>query len=189
MTVVISQAITSKKTADTGTIPYKTLDTFDEFEIRLYDQTTVATTTFEGRGYSRNASEGFRRIASYIFGGNDESKQIAMTSPVQMSMGENESMSFYMPPQMTMDDLPNPTNPYVTVHTQPARIVAVMPFGGWASDKVIKNKYNRLCFLLNEHGIDFIEGVDYFGYNPPYQVINRLNEVVIELPGYTPKKR
>ena len=106
-----------------------------------------------------------------------------------MSMGENESMSFYMPPQMTMEDLPSPTNPYVTVHTQPARIVAVMSFGGWASDKAIKSKYNRLCFLLNEHGIDFIEGVDYFGYNPPYQVINRLNEVVIELPGYTSKKR
>jgi hypothetical protein len=40
---------------------------------------------------------GFRRVASYIFGGNDKNESISMTAPVFMEMGNNTKMAFVMP--------------------------------------------------------------------------------------------
>ena len=57
------------------------LETRDGFEVRLYEQQVVAETVVEGE-FGGGGNEGFRRIAGYIFGGNDGGRKIAMTAPV-----------------------------------------------------------------------------------------------------------
>jgi hypothetical protein len=185
ITFVIAQGFIAKNTSNTGQIPYNTLATFENFEIRFYPELTVASTALPQNGYSENSRLGFRKIAGYIFGGNSTNTQISMTSPVQMKMDNDASMSFYMPPTMNIADLPTPNNAQVLVEQQPSKTVAVIRFSGWASDQTLEEKYQELKRLLEENNIDFKDSYEYLGYNPPYQLINRVNEVTIELVDYS----
>ena len=51
--------------------------------------------------YSEATSRGFRRIANYIFGGNDANTEIAMTAPVitgsPVDANGNYEIAFVMP--------------------------------------------------------------------------------------------
>jgi hypothetical protein len=182
--ITISQIIVFKSSSDTNTIKYETLETKDGFQIRKYPELTVASTDLSSSSYSKNSSSGFRKIATYIFGGNSSEQKIAMTSPVQMEMGIDPTMSFFMPGDMDPKNYPTPNRKDVTVHVQPSKTVAVIEFSGWASDKVLKQKFNALKSKLKKESIEFEDSFSYLGYNPPYQLVNRKNELIIELTNY-----
>ncbi len=180
--VVVAQMIITKNTEDTDSIKYKTIAEFDGFEIREYPEYLVASTTLNKDSYSNQSGTGFRRIASYIFGGNSANMQIAMTSPVQMDMSDSSSsMSFFMPEEMTREQLPEPNRNDVQIKTEPAKTVAVIQFSGWASDSILEQKFEELKSLLEKEKIEFEDSYTYLGYNPPYQVANRRNEVIIKI--------
>ena len=48
-------------------------------EIRRYPDLILAQTQLDSNTYSENSSLGFRRVAGYIFGGNEQGQKIAMT--------------------------------------------------------------------------------------------------------------
>ncbi|MFT5777986.1 MAG: hypothetical protein ACI837_000934 [Crocinitomicaceae bacterium] len=169
---------------ETNTIEYQTLATKDGFEIREYPELTVATTVLNSNSYSGNSGIGFRKIASYIFGGNSSNEQIAMTSPVQMDMGSEPTMSFFMPGNLAPTELPTPNRKDVVVTVQSSKIVAVIAFSGWASDKVLIKQFNLLKSKLKKESIEFDDSYSFLGYNPPYKLINRKNEVIIPLRNY-----
>lgn len=173
-----------KASIELNSIEYKTLASKDGFDIRQYPELIVAKTVLSSNSYSNNSSSGFRKIASYIFGGNNENQQIAMTSPVQMDMGPNPSMSFFMPTNKSLANLPKPNRKDVFIIVQPSKVVAVLKFSGWASDKVLKEQFNILKTQLNKEGIEFENSFSFLGYNPPYQLLNRKNEVIIPLLNY-----
>jgi len=54
------------------------------FEIRFYPKATFATIRSSISNYKQVSSSGCRKLAGYIFGGNDQNKSIAMTAPVRM---------------------------------------------------------------------------------------------------------
>lgn len=186
MSIVISQSLNSraKSSNDTRTINYEVLKSKDGFEIRKYPELTVATTQFNSNSYSGNSRVGFRKIASYIFGGNSSKEQIPMTSPVQMDMGSEPSMSFFMPGNVNPSDLPDPIRNDVIVTVQPSQVVAVIEFSGWASDDVLTKQFSLLKSKLEKDSIEFENTFSYLGYNPPYKLINRRNEVIIPLKNY-----
>lgn len=181
---LMSQNKASETSTDTQTISYEILELKEGFEIRKYPELTVASTELSSNTYSSNSSTGFRKIASYIFGGNSSNEQIAMTSPVQMDMGSEPSMSFFMPAEMEIQDLPVPTREDVSIHVQPSKIVAVIQFSGWASDEVLAQHFNELKSKLKNASIEFKDSYSYLGYSPPYQIENRKNEVIIPLINY-----
>ena len=77
---------------------YRLVKKEDGFEVRFYPKATFATIRSSGVNYKQVASSGFRKLAGYIFGGNNQNKSIAMTAPVRMEMSEKGSiMSFVMP--------------------------------------------------------------------------------------------
>ena len=193
ITIVISQSLNSERSRtiqkdtlsnETGTINYEVLESKDGFEIRKYPELTVATTELNSSSYSDNSRVGFRKIASYIFGGNSSKEQIAMTSPVQMDMGSEPSMSFFMPGNSDPSDLPDPNRNDVIVTLQPSQVVAVIEFSGWASDDVLSKQFSLLKSKLKKNSIAFENTYSYLGYNPPYKLINRRNEVIIPLKNY-----
>lgn len=183
-TFVISQIYITKNTSDTNTINYKTLAIKNGYEIREYSEQIVASTQLDSSSYSNISSQGFRKIASYIFGGNSNNQQIAMTSPVQMEMGTKPTMSFFMPNNMSSKDLPKPNLEDVYLNVQPSKIVAVIEFSGWASDEVLASKFKALKLKLDEESINYENSYSFLGYNPPYQMMNRKNEVIIPLTNY-----
>jgi hypothetical protein len=170
---------------ETSTIEYTTLEDKDGIQIREYSELVVASTKLNSSTYAGNSNTGFRKIASYIFGGNSENLQIAMTSPVQMDMGSEPSMSFFMPAGVTVTDLPEPNRSDIDLHVQPSKIVAVIKFSGWASDKVLEKQFNILKSKLKKASIEFEDTYSYLGYNPPYKLINRKNELIIPLVNYS----
>lgn len=184
LSFVMAQNKGSENRANTQTIEYTILAKKEGFEIRKYPELTVASTELNSNSYGSNSSTGFRKIASYIFGGNSSNEQIAMTSPVQMDMGSEPTMSFFMPDEMEVKDLPIPTNKDVYIHVQPSMVVAAIQFSGWASDDVLTQYFNELKAKLKKESIEFEDSYSYLGYSPPYQIENRKNEIIIPLINY-----
>jgi hypothetical protein len=128
------------------------------------------------------ASPGFRALAGYIFGGNESETQIAMTSPVQMDINDSlSSMSFVMPEGYDMNNLPKPNNSKVILSQTEEQVMAAIRFSGFADDEAREKHKQELLNYLNTKGIQTKGNFKFLGYNPPYQLVGRRNEVVIEI--------
>ena len=152
------------------------------FEIRFYPSATMATISSDAKTYKELSGSGFRKLAGYIFGGNEDETQIAMTSPVHMNVNDTLStMSFVMPSSFTMDNLPKPIDSGVQLSTTDEEYVAVIRFGGFASDQDLKNYSGKLKTILKEKGIVTLGNPRYLGFNPPFQLVGRRNEIIISI--------
>jgi len=152
------------------------------FEIRFYPKATFATIRTNGTNYKQVASSGFRKLAGYIFGGNDQNKSIAMTAPVRMEMSEKGSaMSFVMPEKYDMATLPKPKDATVEIKQSEDVYAAVIAFGGYANDEKINDHTQKLVALLQKKNIKIIGGFNFLGYNAPYDFIGRKNEISIPI--------
>lgn len=162
--------------------PYRTVARMGELEIRYYPAATLATVSSSARNYREVSYTGFRRIAGYIFGGNEAGQKIAMTSPVHMDISEQgSSMSFVMPSAYAMGDLPKPNDPGVRLEQSKEEYVAAIRFSGFASDAAIRQQIDRLSALLQEKGILPTGKFRYLGYDPPYRILGRRNEVIVQI--------
>lgn len=56
-----------------------------------------------------------------------------------------------------------------------------MTFGGWANANTIENYKKKLKKALDAEGIPYTNAFYFFGYNAPFEIIKRRNEVVVEL--------
>ncbi len=154
----------------------------DQFEIRFYPAATFAKIYSDGTDYKSVASSGFRKLAGYIFGGNDQGKSISMTAPVRMEMSEKGStMSFVMPEKYKESDLPKPKDASVHIEKSSPQYVAVISFGGYADDEKIKEHRDELLKLIQKKGIQVAGEYTFLGYNAPFQFWSRKNEVVIPI--------
>ena len=177
--VILFQSFMSIQTGQTEKQKYTVLFSEGDFEIRHYPSATVATMRSSARNYRELSGSGFRRIAAYIFGDNASQEKIAMTSPVHMSIGDGgSSMSFVMPSGYDLSNLPRPNDPAVNLEKTPDEYVAAVRFGGYANDETIRVNVERLENMLRQKGIRSLGNHRYLGYNPPYQVVGRRNEVI-----------
>jgi len=161
---------------------YKIIKKEKDYEIRYYPPATFATINSSARSYRELSGGGFRKIAGYIFGNNETSTKIAMTSPVHMDISESgSSMSFVMPSKYDLKTLPRPNDASVEIHETKGEYAAAIEFGGYANDAAIQKYAGLLENALNEKGIKAIGNFRYLGYNPPYQVMGRKNEVIVEV--------
>ena len=65
--------------------PYEVIADLDGgLEIRSYGPRLAAETTVRGEDRDRAQSEAFGVLAGFIFGGNRENKEVAMTAPVEV---------------------------------------------------------------------------------------------------------
>jgi len=160
--------------------PYRVVKTEKEFELRYYPPATFATIKSTAKSYRELSGSSFRKIAGYIFGNNTSSTKIAMTSPVHMDINDKESsMSFVMPSKYDVNTLPKPNDAKVEIHEMPGEYAAAIEFGGFANDASIREHADALKELLDAKGIKTIGNFRYLGYNPPYQIIARKNEIVV----------
>ena len=175
------QAWMSKSTKDIEMYSYDVLKAFDAFEIRSYESANFAYVTMPEQSYKESSSQGFRMLAGYIFGGNETGESIAMTSPVTMSLTDSVTMMFMVPSQYDMEDLPAPNDAEVKFKSEPGKTMAAIRFSGWANDEKIESYTQELKTLLEKEGIEHLNNFSYLGYNPPYELTNRRNEIVVEV--------
>ncbi|TNF25204.1 MAG: heme-binding protein [Bacteroidetes bacterium] len=177
-----AQAYIAHDLAKTEEQAYELIWKNDLLEARYYPNALLATVHGSSTEYRGTANQHFRVLAGYIFGGNDRGQSIAMTSPVHMSFGDaGSTMSFVMPASMKREDLPAPNDRGISFEESGEKYVVAIRFGGWADDEKISKHTDLLLKTLNTMGIEPKSSPWYMGYNPPFQLLNRRNEVAVEV--------
>lgn len=180
----IMQSFVYFSTSSIEKLAYKVIKEYDDFEVRQYETALFSSVVLSDSTYEASSSKGFRVLAGYIFGGNKTGEKIAMTSPVAMEIGDSTKMSFMVPSGYTSETLPKPDNANIFFEKKEGAVMAAIRFGGWANDERIEEYKQKLVALLKKEGITYTEKFMYLGYDPPYAVINRRNEIVVELTAY-----
>ncbi len=175
--------------------PYKVLQRDDIFELREYAPHILAETIVDG-DLEGAGSKAFRRLFRYISGDNRTRDKISMTAPVsQESKGEKIAMtapvgqektngkwavSFMMPTSYTMETLPLPDDPNISLRQVPARTVAAVRYSGfWSEEKYLLNKKKLEAWLRDKKFTAVGEPV-WARYNPPFTLwFMRRNEILI----------
>jgi hypothetical protein len=182
---------------------YEVIKKEEDFEVRRYQPMIIAEVLVNGT-LSEASNKGFRQIADFIFGNNedpvkkqsekiamtapvtieaDTSSKIAMTAPVTMEgSGGAWKMAFVMPSKFTMDTLPKPKNPNVTIKQMPAQQLAVVTFSGWVDEEKLAAQTTRLNEWMTKNGLKSSGSVQLSRYNPPWTLpFWRRNEVWVKL--------
>lgn len=179
---ILFQIYTAMSINKTETQAYKVIRDEGTFQIRYYPAATMAMISSTSKSYSDLGNSGFGKLAKFIFGGNSEKKKIAMTSPVHMDIGDTQStMAFVLPSAYQQSNLPKPNDPDISIITSEPEYVAVMQFTGFATTASINKHRMLLEKVLKDKGIPYYGHFRYLGYNPPYQLFGRRNEVIVAL--------
>ena len=166
-------------------------------EIRHYSPRIAAETTVAAEEEAAR-SEGFRRLARYVFGGNTAKSKIAMTAPVAQQQSEKIAMTapvatergaagewvirFFMPAEHSLESLPVPNDERVRLVTVPAETVAVLRYSGVASLGAITSHTDELLTTLRDNGFPTDGEPFSWFYDPPWTIpFRRRNEVAVRL--------
>jgi hypothetical protein len=147
-------------------------------EIRRYHPCVIADVIVEAP-YSQAASLGFRPLVTYI-----SQNKIAMTAPVLQESTDSRSwiISFVMPAEMTVRDLPNPQNSKVRLRTLSEQLSAVLAFTGLAPSSKIQEKELELRAALAKESLTPIGALRIARFDPPWKPgFLRYNEVILDL--------
>jgi len=180
--MVLFQSFTIMSANKTEEQKYTVILKEKDFEIRFYPSATVATINSDAKTYKDLSGPGFRKLAGYIFGGNETNTSISMTAPVHMDINDSvSSMSFVMPSSYNQENLPKPNDPNVLIQKTADEYVAVIRFGGFASDKDLVFYSDKLHEILKEKDITSYGNARFLGYNPPFQLVDRRNEIIVSI--------
>jgi len=183
---------------------YTVLKKTTHYEVRKYDSYIVAETRVTSN-FDQSLTEGFRRIADYIFGNNTATTSIAMTVPVgevvqksesiamtvpvhETGYGDEHTISFVMPSKYTLATIPKPNNPQVVLRSVPEHTVAVLSYSGFPGAERVEAKKNELLSLLQNDKVQVLGPARAAFYNPPWTPPFMLrNEILIDIEYSTPQ--
>jgi len=166
----------------------------NQVQVREYAPGLWTSVNVSGTEFQTAVNDAFFLLFDYISGQNSAGSKIAMTAPVSVEIFPGQGpfcnttfiVSFFVPfdYQTSSNPPPKPTNPQVYSNFIPARRLAIIQFGGFVkSFDTIVPEYTELSDWLTEEGYDFTPNLYTVSqYNSPYQIINRHNEIWIELP-------
>ena len=178
---LIIQAFILKSQRNIESQSFSIIEKFDLFEIRNYEASLFSSVTLSTNEYKAASRKGFSILAGYIFGANKSNEKIAMTSPVTMSLEDSMTMMFMVPKNLKKENLPKPNSPLIKFIDEPSKIMAAISFKGWANSEKIEKYKKRLIQALDDKNIPYKNQFYFLGYNPPYEIFNRKNEVIVEL--------
>lgn len=182
---------------------YEVVKKEDDFEVRRYQPMIIAEVLVTGT-LSEASNKGFRQVADFIFGNNedpvkkqaekiamtapvtieaDTSSKIAMTAPVTLEgSGGSWKLAFVMPSKFTMETLPKPKNPNITIKQMPVQQLAVVTFSGWVDEEKLAAQTTRLNEWMAKNGLKASGSAQLSRYNPPWTLpFWRRNEVWMKL--------
>ncbi len=110
-------------------------------------------------------------------------QKIAMTAPVtEQGEGDTWTVRFIMPKSWTMQTLPVPSDPRVTLKSIPAHRYLVITFSGFTGNETIKKKTEELRQYAEAHNLTTAGEPVLAFYNPPWTLpFFRRNEIMFEL--------
>jgi hypothetical protein len=171
----------------------------ESYELRQYELHIVAETIVEG-DFDKAGNEGFRRLFKYISGENQKKQSIAMTTPVSQETGSEKiamtapvsqertggqwRIAFVMPSEYTMDTLPQPVDPKVSLRQVPSRRMAAITYSGsWSRERYEEQK-TLLGAFIQRHKLSPLGEPVLARYNSPFTLwFLRRNEVLVPVQG------
>ena len=189
---------------------FKVLVSDGSFEIRQYAPMLIAETLVEG-DMDEASSKGFRLIADFIFGNNQvsdsqlkskiamtapvtaepQSSKISMTAPVTlepssaamtMQTAKQWRISFVMPSQYTMENIPKPKNSAVRLKEIPGKYFAVQTYSGFNTLARVQRKTDETVAWAGKRSLKMIGTPQISRYDPPWTLpIFRRNEIMVEI--------
>ncbi|WP_458318117.1 SOUL family heme-binding protein [Mycolicibacterium brisbanense] len=150
-------------------------------QIRHYGPRIAAETRIHANEEAAR-SAGFRRLARYIFGANQQREAIAMTMPVGQQGSEQQSwvIRFYLPTGSTLQSLPTPDDEHVALVELAPETVAVLRFSGDRGPSRIAEKTRQLRETLRDYGFAPVGEPSAWFYDPPWTLAcRRRNEIAI----------
>jgi len=165
------------------------------FELRNYAPQLLAVVEVQG-DRSEASSKGFRLLADYIFGNNLSSESIEMTTPVtqqpkpqkiamttpvtQESKGTGTwEVTFKMPKEYTLDNIPRPQNKAVRLVEVPASRYVAYRFSGYTGDQKVVKKQKELQQWAADAGHKLTGEPLLARYDPPWNPpFVRRNEIL-----------
>ena len=149
---------------------YTILEKNNHFQIRKYDEMTIAKITTVGERYE-GLRKGFIPLARYIGAKDREGPKISMTAPVmQQKKGYNNwEISFFMPSKFKENQLPISKNDKIEITTISSSILAVITFNGIATTELFEKKLSKLIKGIEEINYKKIPETEpiYSYYNDP----------------------
>jgi hypothetical protein len=134
-------------------------------EIRRYAPRMVAETRVASRDFDAALSEGFRRLAGFIFGKNVEKERLAMTTPVNAAeRADDVLVRFQLPREKTPL---TPVDETVTVRTLDEERVASLKVAGRYDAEHIERARRELLDRVRDAGLTPEGEVVFAGYDSP----------------------
>jgi hypothetical protein len=200
MSLTSMREMLERTPAGLETPKYDVVDSRRTWEVRKYEPFSVCSTVMEAQ--QQDGPMGFNSLAGYIFGKNEESYKMAMTTPVISSANvvlgattpsqssTSKKMSFIMPSAYwsALDTAPKPLpNSGVQLETgalaKSSDTIAVVWFGGYATKEEVAMRTLELLEMVDsDEKWSVVEGeeVRLMQYNDPFQPFwKRRNEVCI----------
>lgn len=169
---------------------YQILSKENNIEIRQYNKMIIAETVLYA-SRKEAVKQGFRILADYIFGANEQKLKIAMTAPVKQKIAkvrfnlvaqEKWQISFVMPSKFQFADLPKTNNKAITLKEIAAKKYLVIKFNGLASVNKLNDQLTTLLNYSKKNKLKTTEIVIFAFYNPPWTLpFSRRNEIMLEL--------
>lgn len=165
---------------------YQVIEQNDAFELRAYKPFVVAETRVDG-DFDEVGSRAFRRLVSYIQGGNQGGRNLPMTAPVNqqpIADGSDERwlFQFVMPKEYRLQMLPQPMDADVTLRQMPARLVAARRYSGGWSERKFRDNEQTLLDALQREGLVPVGTPIFARYNAPFVPgFLRRNEVLVDV--------
>jgi len=185
--------------------PFDILKKTSEFELRSYRPMVVAEVFVQG-DVDTAGKTGSRLVKDYIFreGAQETAaadrkgresismtvpvtmektpEKISMTVPVTMesTAGSGYRLHFVMPSKYTMQTLPKPADPRVTLRDVPAQKVAAIRFSKFSTEATIATQTTLLQSWIAQQGLKAISKPQFARYDPPFvPPLLRRSEILI----------
>jgi hypothetical protein len=175
--------------------PFDVLTRFPGFEVRRYPAHLVAEVEVDS-SFTDAGNQAFGVLVAFISGRNSTrgkmamtapvvqaSTRIAMTSPVVQESGVESGrqvVAFVMPAEFSLDTLPTPSDPRVTVREIPTQVAAAKTFTGRWSERIYQEQLAELSSAVVQAGLEISGPPRFARFDPPWTPwFLRHNEVVL----------
>jgi hypothetical protein len=175
---------------------YKLITVTNGLQIRQYAPRLAASVTVQGDEIAAR-SQGFRKIASFIFGANVSKSSIAMTAPVAQQsdpakiamtapVAQNQTatggwtITFFMPAKYTEATLPKPTDPSIEIVQVPSQTYAVYQYSGIPGRDATEAAHAALMGKIQATNYAATGEITDWFYDPPWTIpFLRRNEAAV----------
>ena len=157
---------------------FQLLKKFGPVEIREYLPCVMADVLVKSE-YGNAGNMGFRPLVTYISQNN-----IAMTAPViqEESVDGGWIVSFVMPAEKELSQMPIPKNSQVTLRQSPRYKAAVLPFSGITTWQKVQSKERELREIMQREGLSTSGTMQVARFDPPWKPgFMRHNEIIIPI--------